>query len=208
MLYRDGWRVNRGGGDSGLGRQGKEALNIVEDTLALRRELAALATKPEWELLTRYDLLSKKQPSCFHDRVFRSVRKWLAATGVLPPHVTKYAWLPTLKHVPLAAEAKALLIWAPGVGRDELRQGCEGFSRRLKGNDSLAPVLVTDVADFAFFSRLGWLVEYLPGLSREGPSYHDRKRRYLAWRYRDAVAVPLSAGVAGEAEWQALLRIE
>jgi len=182
-------------------------LSIVEDTFALRRELAALATKPEWDLLTRYDLLSKKPPSSFHDRVFRLARKLLAVTGLLPPHVTKYAWFPALKHAPLAAEAQALLIWAPGVGRDELRLACEGFSRRLKGNASLAPVLVTDVADFAFFSRLGWLVEYLPDLTGEGQSYRDRKMHYLAWRYRDAVAVPLSVGVASEPEWQVLLEM-
>lgn len=180
-------------------------MNIVEETFALRREWAALATKPEWDLLTRHDLLSKKPPSSFHDRAFRLARKLLAATGLLPPHVTKYSWLPTLKHAPLAADAKVLLIWTHGVGRDELRQACEGFSRRLKGNSSLAPVLVTDVADFAYFSRLGWLVEYLPELSGEGQSYRERKRRYLAWRYRYALIVPVSVGLASETEWSALM---
>jgi hypothetical protein len=105
----------------------------------------------------------------------------------------------------LAAEAKALLIWAPEVERASLRQACEGFSRRLKGNFCLAPVLVTDVADFAYFPRLGWLVEYLPELSGEGQSYEERKRRYLAWRYRDALIVPLPAGLASETEWNALM---
>lgn len=182
-------------------------MNIVEDIFVLRRELAALTTKPEWDLLTRYDLLSKKTPSSFYDRVFRLARKLLAATGLLPPQVTKYPWFPSLKHAPLAVDAKTLLIWAPGVGRDELRLACDGFSRRLKDNSSLSPVLVTDVADFAYFSRLGWLVEYLPDLSGDGPSYRDRKRRYLAWRYRDALAVPLSVGLASESDWCELLGI-
>jgi hypothetical protein len=181
-------------------------LNIVEEALTLRRELAALAAKPEWGLLTRCDLLGKKQPSRFRDCVFRLARKSLAATGLFPPHVTKYPWLPTLKQVPSAADAKALLIWASEVGGiTELRQACQGFSRRLEGNFSLAPVLVTHVADFAYFSRLGWLVEYLPELSGEGRSYEERKRRYLAWRYRDALIVPLSAGLASETEWSALM---
>jgi hypothetical protein len=180
-------------------------LNIVEETFALRRELVALAAKPEWDLLTRYDLLSKKRLPCFRDRAFRLMRKCLAATGLFPPHVTKYPWLPTLKHLPLATNAKALLIWALKVERTELRQICEGFLRRLEDNPLFAPVLVTDVADFAYFSRLGWLVEYLPELSGEGPSYVERKRCYLAWRYRGALIVAASAGMASETEWSALM---
>ena len=183
-------------------------LSIVEEVLALRRELASLATAPEWDLLSRHDLLGNKPPPSFQGRVFRFVRKLLAATVLIPPYVTKYAWLPTLKHAPKATDARALLIWAPGTRRDELRLACEGFSRRLKDNTSLAPVLVTDVADFAYFSRLGWLVEYLPELSGEGSSYKERKRRYLAWRYRDAVAVPVQAAYASEAAWLQLLGCE
>lgn len=180
-------------------------MSVVEETQALRRELAALADATEWDLLVRYDLLGKKPPRSLQDRVFRLARGWLAAAGLMPPHVTKYSWLPTLKHVPLAAEVKTLLIWAPGVGRDELRQACEGFATRLKGSTSLAPVLVTDVAAFAYFSRLGWLVEYLPELDGEEQSFRERKRRYLAWRYRDAVVVSVSAGLASEVEWRAVL---
>jgi hypothetical protein len=43
-----------------------------------------------------------------------------------------------------------------------------------------APVLITDVAEFAFFSRLGWLVEYVPKLSAPAEAYAARKLRYLA----------------------------
>lgn len=180
-------------------------MSIVEETKVLRRELAALAAKPEWDLLTRHDLLGSKPPALLRDRVFRLAKKQFAALGLLPPHVTKYAWRPTLKHAPLAEEAKILLIWAPGAGRDDLRQACEGFSRRLKGNSSWAPVLVTELADFAFFSRMGWLVEYLPDLRGEGQPYRERKRRYLAWRYRDAVVVPWAVGLASDVEWRAVL---
>jgi hypothetical protein len=180
-------------------------MNAVEETFALRRELAALAAKPEWELLTRHDLLSKKPATSIQDRAYRFARKWLASAGLFPPHVTKYAWRPTLKHVPLAENAKTLLIWAPGAGRDELRRACEGFLRRLKGDSSWAPVLVTDVADFAFFSRLGWLIEYLPDLRGEGQPYQERKRGYLAWRYRNAVVVPWGAGLVSDVAWRAVL---
>src|SRR5690606_34408057 len=114
---------------------------------------------------------------------------------------------PALKHAPVADEATTLLIWALGVERDVLRQSCEAIARRLEAGPALAPVLVTDVADFAYYSRLAWFVEYLPELSGEGPSYRERKRRHLAWRYRDAVFVPVSAGLADEAAWNEVLRV-
>lgn len=98
-----------------------------------------------------------------------------------------------------------LLIWALGVKRDELQHACEGFAVHLKDMSSLVPVLVTDVADFAYFSRLGWLVEYLPGLIGEGQSYQVRKQRYLAWRYRNALVVHASAGLTSEGEWKILM---
>lgn len=180
-------------------------MSVVQETLTLRRELAGLAADPEWDVLARYDLLGKKPPQSLQERALRFARRLLAATGLIPPHVTKYPWRSTLKHVPVVEDVRALLIWAPGVRRDELRQACEDFSRRLKSNSALVPVLVTDVADFAYFSRLGWLVEYLPELSGEGRSYRERKRRYLAWRYRDALIVPVSAGLANEVEWGELM---
>jgi hypothetical protein len=65
-------------------------------------------------------------------------------------------------------------------------------------------VLITPLSDFAFYSRLGWLVEYLPKLGND-EAYRERKRRYLAWRYRDATALPLSAGLADAAEVVRLL---
>jgi hypothetical protein len=180
-------------------------LTVIEETRELRRELAALAAEPEWDLLTRYDLLGNKSPQSLQQRALRCIRRLLAATGLFLPHVTKYPWLPTLKHTPAPAGARSLLIWALGVEGDDLRQACEGVIDRLAGRIDFIPVLVTDVADFAYFSRLGWLVEYLPALSGEGNSYRERKRRYLAWRYRDALIVPVSAGCLDQAKWDELL---
>jgi hypothetical protein len=182
-------------------------LSIVDDTQALRRELAALAAKPEWDLLTRYDLLGKKPPSSLKEHWWRRAKRVLATSGLISPHVTKYPWLPTLKHAPVAAEARTLAIWALGVDRHELRAACEGFLKQLESGAPLVPVLVTDVADFAHFSRLGWMVEYLPELDGEGQSYRERKHAYLAWRYRDARVVPWTAGRATELEWNALLKV-
>ncbi|MXS86093.1 hypothetical protein ABO04_09320 [Nitrosomonas sp. HPC101] len=114
--------------------------------------------------------------------------------------------MPTLKHGSADENARILLIWALGVECDELWRACEGFSLYLQDMPSLAPVLVTDVADFAYFSRLGWLVEYLPELEGEGQSYQERKRDYLAWRYRDAVVFPAAAGLLDKESWSRLLQ--
>lgn len=182
-------------------------MSVIAEAKALRRELKALAAKPEWDLLTRYDLLGKKPPSSLHERVWRRVRHLVALAGLISPHVTQYPWLPTLKHRPVSSDVKTVMIWALGADGYQLHAACEGFSKKLQGGDDLAPVLVTDIADFAFYSRLGWLVEYVPSLSGEGPSLQMRKQAYLAWRYRDACVVPLSAGLASEPEWNALLKL-
>ncbi|WP_244816417.1 hypothetical protein [Caballeronia sp. Lep1P3] len=181
-------------------------MNIIADTRALRRELRALAAKPEWDLLTRHDLLVKKPPSSFKERVWRRARFILSTLGLMSPHVTDYPWRPSLKHASAREDAKILLIWALDADRDELRNACKSIATRLTRDSAYVPVLVTDVADFAYFSRLGWLVEYVPALGGEGRSYRERKRAYLAWRYRDARAVPLNAGLASETEWSALLK--
>lgn len=167
-----------------------------------------LAAGPDWDLLQRHDLLANKVPVRFSDRLWRYFRAPLSAIGLLPPWVTRYSWVPTLKHAPVQGEVRPLLIWTIGLSRDELREACAGFSRRLREAKDVVPVLVTDTADFAYFSRLGWLVEYVPCLGGDGHSYADRKRRYLAWRYRDACVVPGAAGLANDVEWQALLRVD
>jgi hypothetical protein len=69
-------------------------------------------------------------------------------------------------------------------------------------------VLITNHADFAFYSRLGWLVEYLPNLRGVGEAYDDRKAHYLAWRYQDASVLPLSAGLLTDEQWGQLIRME
>lgn len=176
-------------------------MNLKHDALILQRELRRLSSAPEWRLLSRYDLLRNKPSPSLFDSLYKRLRLTLAWLGLMPPHLSRYDWQPTLKHVPKSTEYRPLLIWALGVERDVLRQSCDGFSRLLRNPKGWAPILVTDVADFAYYSRLGWLVEYLPALSGSGQSYQERKRRYLAWRYRDALAVPPSAGLANQSDW-------
>lgn|SRR5690554_3475933 len=117
----------------------------------------------------------------------------LRAKPPIPP------WLPGLNHRPDTERAAPLLVWALGADRDTLRRACIAL-QRIEADllPALVPVLVTDVADFAFFSRLGWLVEYVPTLSPPAAHYAARKTRYLAWRYRGAPALPPSIGLVPE----------
>ncbi len=182
-------------------------MSLVQETQALRETLAAWAADPEWSLLCRYDLLREKPSGSLSDRWFRRVKSMLASFGLVRPHITKYSWQPTLKHAQANVYSSTLLIWAIGVGREDLRVACEGFMNRLEAESGIVPVLVTDVADFYYFSRLKWLIEYVPELSGISPSYRDRKQHYLAWRYRDALVVPASVGRASEEEWNEVMEM-
>lgn len=99
-----------------------------------------------------------------------------------------------------------MLIWAVGTDRDTLREACAGFSMLQKSLKGMAPVLVTDVADFAFFSRLGWLVEYVPEISGQGEPYKEAKTRFLARLYHGAPVFPADVGLAGKSGAEELQR--
>lgn len=180
-------------------------MTLLEEARRLRRQLGEWAIDPEWSLLVRYELQPHKPPQEWQRRFRQRIGRWLRVLGFDRSHYLKQAWHSGLKHANCTSGARTLLIWAEGADVQHVRESCKGLQRLLSGREDLLPVLVTDVADFAFYSRLGWLVEYLPDLSGDGASYRDRKRRYLAWRYRNALAVPVSAGLASQAEWDALL---
>ena len=158
----------------------------------LRRELAQLGREVEPDLMRRYAL---KNPPPRRLTLYRRMRmlvgKVLRRFGFLIE-----PWVPSLKHFDCSEESRPYVIWAVGTDRDTLRVACRGFEKLQAALPDRVPVLVTDVADFAFFSRLGWLVEYVPRLSAPAENYAERKVRYLAWRYRDAPALPVSAGLA------------
>ncbi len=172
---------------------------------ALRRHLEELASAAETGLAERYALrpLPGERPSLYRrsrkalGRILR--RLGLRRTQPLEP------WLPGLKHVECSDEAKPLVIWALGTERETLRAACRRFETLQASSPGWVPVLVTDVPDFAFFSRLRWLVEYVPVLSAPAGGYAERKRRHLAWRYRDAPAIPVSAGLKDDVRIEDLL---
>ena len=160
-------------------------MSLKEEFEALQRHLDELARNTDDELMDRYNLRWPRLPPGLYWQLrwlASSVLRGLELMGILRPD----PWPVSLKHAGTNARAKPVLIWAVGTERDTLREACTGLSRRWDSLPGFAPVLVTDVADFTFFSRLGWLVEYLPRLTGEGERYDERKARFLARLYRGA----------------------
>jgi hypothetical protein len=165
---------------------------------SLPQQLAKWADDADVDLTRRYALrpLPSKPPSLYR-RLRRAVGLKLRELGLRrAPRLEP--WLPALNHVAYSDSARPIVIWAFGMDRDVLRAACQNFKTLQVGAPNIIPVLITDVADFAFFSRLGWLVEYVPTLSAPAGGYAERKRRYLAWRYRNIPAVHASAGIKGD----------
>jgi len=164
---------------------------------SLRRSLKQLAEEFETGLSQRYALLFPPAEPNLYQRLRANAVRLLRRLGLIPPPQPRplQPWLTELEHVDYGMAAKPLLIWAMGIGRDELRTACETIRNSQSASPGWAPVLVTDVADFAFFSRLHWLVEFVPSLSAPADGYSDHKLRYLAWRYRDVPALPITADI-------------
>ena len=164
-------------------------MNVTQETVALRTKLHKLASNPEWSLLVRYELLPQKPIPAWHLRLCYQIGRLLRVLGLNRTRYRRQPWHASLKHGTNYPSAKVLLIWSEGHDRETIRQACDGLKNMLSERTDLLPVLVTDLADFSYYSRLGWLVEYLPELNG------DKKRLYLAWRYRNALTVPLSVGL-------------
>lgn len=170
-------------------------MSLLEETENLRRDLEQLAGEFETDFGRRYALQFPLPESLnVYRRLRRNVGLLLRWLRLRPPvHIEP--WLPGLQHVVRDEEARPLVIWAVDTDRDTLRAACRGFEKLQAALPGWAYVLVTDIADFAFFSRLGWLVEYVPEMTGLAGNYAERKLRYLAWRYRDAAALPVSVGL-------------
>jgi hypothetical protein len=177
-------------------------MNPREHRDALRQHLVELSGEADFGLARRYALrpLPWETPNPYR-RVRRVIGRVLRLLGLRsgPP---LEPWLTELNHVDYCEAPRPILIWALGIDRDTLRRACDRFIELQAASPGWAPVLVTDVADFAYFSRLNWLVEYVPTLSAPAEGYFDRKLRYLAWRYRNAPALPATL------KWDGVARIE
>jgi hypothetical protein len=177
-------------------------MSVQDECRVLRERLAAWAAEPD-PGLDRYGG-RVAAPRGLWRQLRRRVGDTLRWLGVYPP-LPDQRWRPALRHYPAPDEARPLLIWAVGEAPDDVKAACERLQERLDGDTRWAPVLVTDHAAFAFYSRLGWLVEFLPALGSDAEQYAARKTRHLAWRYQQAPAVPLSAAGLDAGQWQALL---
>jgi hypothetical protein len=169
-------------------------MSLHSDIEALRRHLKDLAFMADTRLPRRFALWHPpgEQPTLYR-RVRRQLGDILRRLHLRPSPVFE-PWLAGLKHAKFDDASRPLLIWAVGADADQLRASCRGLQKVLDSTARWAPVLVTDVADFAFYSRLGWLVEFVPTLSEPGGDFGQRKQRYLAWRYRHAPALPIAVG--------------
>jgi hypothetical protein len=157
--------------------------------------LNQLAEEFDADLGRRYALVfsAPEKPSLYR-RLRRSAGRLLRWLGLkqTPP---LEPWLTELSHINYGDTARPLLIWAMDIDRDELRSACDKIRELQTGSPGWAPVLITDVADFAFYSRLNWLVEYVPSLSAPADGYFARRLRYLAWRYQDVPALSITADI-------------
>ena len=179
-------------------------MNITNQTRQLRAQLLTWANDPDWDLIVRYELLPQKPPAHWHQRVSQKVGRLLRVMGLDRERYRNQKWHAGLKHASFQPEAKPLLFWSEGMSQKEARDACTKAKYLLQRHPDFLPVMVTDLADFSFYSRLHWLVEYLPHLG-DGSDYYDQKRRYLAWRYRNALALPLAAGLVDQKEFDALI---
>jgi hypothetical protein len=171
--------------------------DLEADFRALRRELQELAGTADDDL-DRYWIASPSAPPGIYWKA-RWFVGWMSrrleALGVWRPD----PWPVRLRQDDGPVRATPLLVWAVGLDPSSLRKSCEKLCQVNDLVADYAPVLVTDVADFSYYSRLGWLIEYLPGLAGEGEAYQSRKARFLARLYRGAPALPADAIL--RAEW-------
>ena len=172
---------------------------LKDEIKALERRLRRLAALTDDELAERYVIKRSPRPEGLYWQlrgIVGTIVRWLEARWPW----RKNPWPVSLKQQPTDPQAKPLLIWAIGTSRDTLREACNKLSEQWDSFPGFSPVLITDVADFAFFSRLGWLVEYLPQLEGQGEPYEERKLKYLARLYRGAPVIPVNAGLLSETE--------
>ena len=173
-------------------------MSLRSETESLRQRLRRMSCEPDTDFYQRYffSYLPQQDLSLFRRlRIF--IGRLLRHLGLRREQPLE-PWVAELNQNTYGKGAKPYLIWAIDIDRDTLRAACKGFEAQQGNLPGWVPVLITNVPDFATFSRLGWLVEYVPELSAPASNYSLRKSRYLAWRYRDAPVLPVSAGLTEE----------
>lgn len=125
----------------------------------------------------KYFLLGEQQRKSF----FKNPVRW---ASLLRKRLRLRPWQAGLKHKEVfIGREQVLLIIALGVAQQSIREFCTELDGKLSKEGAQIPVLLTDTADFSFYSRLGWLVEYVPDMDTP---YGKAKLDYLALRYQGA----------------------
>lgn len=156
---------------------------------ALQQQLDALARVPDPDLDGRYVMQRPPRPAGLYWQsrwLAGRMLRWLQSTGLLGSRT----WPVSLVHARTGRRANPVLVWGVDVARDDLRRACDACAHLLRSMPGVAPVLVTDQADFSYYSRLRWLVEYLPRIDGHDDDYAVRKAQFLARLYRGAPALP------------------
>jgi hypothetical protein len=175
---------------------GETQLNVEDQVVLMRQRFRAL-TAGEDEGLARFELRWPPMPPGLDWRT-RWLIGWLLRCLESMRLKKPDRWPAALRGSSARARARPYLIWALGADKDTVRRACRGFDDLGEALPGFVPVLVTDVPDFAFFSRLGWLVEYVPELPGAGGSYAARKAQFIARLYSDAPVVPVGVGLHAE----------
>lgn len=173
---------------------------LAPKTATLRKDWKRLDAVP-LRLLYRYEVWPGHRDISFWERLWWLGFHTLRLAGlVLSRRLFLASWHTGLKHG-CANPSSTLVIVDDLEGDEERRAAILSLKERLAARyPATAPVLVTDHADFSLYSRTGWLVEYLPKPLPGSLRYNARKEKYLAWRYRYALVLPLSAGLAKDEE--------
>lgn len=180
-------------------------MSLGQETRELRQRVEQWSREADTDLPRHYALRYPPLRSLGMYRRLRTLVGLLLRRLGLRRSPPLEPWLPALKHLECSEGTNPFVIWAVGTDRDTLREACRGFISLQAALPGWFPILITDVADFSFFSRLGWLVEYVPARDESPAGYSDRKRRYLAWRYKNAPVLPASAGLEEAVKVQGLL---
>lgn len=184
---------------------------VVEKTSKLRVQVHDWAAKPDWDFFVKYEL----KPQSFLDKILwctiSGPGRILRLLGLSRYFYIKQGWDARLKHAPRPDDARTLVFWNDIADKAEAHAACEKGRVLLQDKKDYVPVLVTEHADFAYYSRLGWLVEYLPRIAGKETSpeaYVETKKKYLAFRYREALHMPLSAVCLQKNDFWSLVNAE
>ncbi len=161
----------------------------------LAYSLKDLANAPPWDFIIRNELMPQGLKWYFL-RIFMRSRTKIMHIAHRHTHFEKRFWQKDLKHAPRNKAQHSLVLYSEGMEKNTQRTICNKILKFFHDFPQFVPVLMTDIADFAYYSRLHILVEYLPALTcKKETIYKQKKKQYLAWLYRDTVFLDLQANM-------------